>query len=64
MKPMRTLVWAMVLALSLTACGGQTPAESDSLPESQTPETAPAQTTEEPLPAVAGDFYAVRSDWA
>ena len=60
MKPMRTLVWAMVLALSLTACGGQTPAESDSLPESQTPETAPAQTTEEPLPAVAGDFYAVQ----
>ena len=56
MKPMRTLVWAMVLALSLTACGGQTPAESDSLPESQTPETTPAPTTEEPLPAGAGDF--------
>lgn len=63
MKPIRTLVWAMVLALSLTACSGQTSAESDSLPESQTPETAPAQTTEAPLPAVAGDFYAVRSDW-
>ena len=62
MKPIRALVLAAALALSLTACGGQTPAGSGS-PERQTPETAPAQTMQASLPAVAGAFYAVRSDW-
>lgn len=45
------------LALSLTACGSQAPAVT------QTPETAPAQTAEAAAPAVAGEFYAVQMPW-
>ena len=60
MKRLLSLGLAALLALTLAACGGQTQAESDSLPESKTPETAPAQTTEAALSEVAGDFYAVQ----
>lgn len=59
MKRLLSLGLAALLALTLAGCGGQNPA--DETPAStQTPETAPAQTTEASLPAVAGDFYAVQ----
>ena len=60
MKHLLSLGLAALLALTLAACGGQDPAVTESPAEPQTPETAPAQTTEAALPAVAGDFYAVQ----
>lgn len=59
MKRLLSLALAAALAFSLTACSVRTPAD-ESPAVTQTPETAPVQTTEAALPAVAGDFYAVQ----
>lgn len=60
MKRLLSLGLAALLALTLAACGGQDPAVTESPASTQTPETAPAQTTEAALSEVAGDFYAVQ----
>ena len=60
MKRLLSLGVAALLALTLAACGGQDPAVTESPASTQTPETAPAQTTEAALSEVAGDFYAVQ----
>lgn len=60
MKRLLSLGLAALLALTLAACGGQDPAATESPASTQTPETAPEQTTEASLPEVAGDFYAVQ----
>ena len=60
MKRLLSLGLAALLALTLAACGGQDPAVTESPVSTQTPETAPAQTTEAALSEVAGDFYAVQ----